>query len=681
LAEHTNEGVLVTDARFPYQDATLPTEHRVEDLLSRMTVEDKAALMFQPVLPLSDDFTTPGMMGSPSLRQLIDRGITHGNILEARGARELAQWHNAVQRAVQGRGLGIPFTISSDPRHSFSNNPMTALLAGPFSQWPEFLGFGALNDPELTRRYADTVRREYLAVGIRLALHPQVDLATDPRWARASGTFGSTAELVGPLAVAYAQGLQGETLGAQSVAVMAKHFPGGGAQLDGEDPHFDYGREQVWPGGMFDEHVQPFRDLIAAGVGQIMPYYGMPVGTEYEEVGFGFNKQLITGLLREQLGFDGIVCTDWAILMRTFWGVEDLSYEDRMLKAVEAGVDQFGGEFRPGVLVGLVRSGRVDESRIDVSARRLLAEKFRLGLFDDARFVDPDAAAAIVGAPQARAAGLDAQTAAQVLLKNDGPVALPLSGQPKVYAEGMSAASLAGWANVVATPQEADIAIVRTSAPWEKRGDVGSIDSFFHAGSLDFHDDKLAHLREVAASAPLVLDVYLDRPAILAPVLEIASAVTVNFGSSDEAFARILFGAAEPKGRLPFEIPASMDAVRRNLPDVPNDTENPTFRYRFGLGFGADWTPATRPDAASTTAPAVAHAGRYDLATTPFATLLDDRDARTILDELMPDLPNNPMIDMVKGVPFESVLALAADQIPAELADALRSRLAALPPR
>lgn len=310
----------MTEVRFPYQDAGLPVARRVEDLLARMSVEDKAGLMFHTVLPLSEDFDTPGMMGSPSLNQLIERGITHGNILEVRPTRELAEWHNALQRAALHRGLGIPVTVSSDPRHAFSNNPMASLVAGPFSQWPEFLGFGALNDPELTRSYAEVVRREYLAVGIRVALHPQIDLATEPRWARASGTFGSTPELAGPLGVAYVQGLRGDHFGSESVAAMAKHFPGGGAQLDGEDPHFSYGREQAYPGGRFQEHLQPFRDIIAAGVTQIMPYYGMPAGTEYEEVGFGFNKGIITGLLREQLGFDGIVCSDWGILARTFWG-------------------------------------------------------------------------------------------------------------------------------------------------------------------------------------------------------------------------------------------------------------------------------------------------------------------------------------------------------------------------
>lgn len=574
-----------TSDRFPYRDASLPTDRRVDDLLGRMTLEDKAGLMFQPLATMGDDIDAPGRYNQPSVREMLERRIRHANILQASTAREIAEWHNMMQREALRTPLGIPFTFSSDPRHSFSNNPATQLNAGPYSEWPETLGLGALDDPELTERFADTIRREYLATGIRLALHPQIDLATDPRWSRASGTFGESAEVAGRQGAAYVRGLQGGGIGPSSVSAMVKHFPGGGPQLDGEDPHFAYGREQVYPGGRFDLHLQPFHDVFAAGASQVMPYYGIPIGTEYEEVGFGFNRQIITELLRERLGFEGIVCADWGILTRTFWGVESLPYEDRMVKSLDAGVDQWGGEARPDVLVGLVRSGRVDEARLDVSVRRLLREKFDLGLFDRP-FVDADAADAIVGSDEARSAGLAAQIAAQVLLKNDaGPAHLPLSGRPRLYVEGIEAEAFDGLAEIVDSPAEADLAVIRTVAPWEQRGNPGEMEYFFHAGSLDFHDDELARLREIAAQAPLLVDVYLDRPAILAPIVDLAATLTVNFGASPRAFTSLLFGAGEPKGRLPFDIPSSMAAVEASRPDVPFDTADPTFCFGDGLGF------------------------------------------------------------------------------------------------
>ncbi|MBL7487538.1 glycoside hydrolase family 3 C-terminal domain-containing protein [Frankia sp. AgB1.9] len=573
------------DVRFPYQDATLPVDQRVEDLLARMDVKDKAGLLFQPMAQIGD-FDEPGLFGKLPLRSLLERRINHFNILFVPSAREIAQWHNAVQEQALQYPLGIPVTISSDPRHSFTNNPAMALLAGPFSQWPEPLGLAAVGSEELVEQFADVTRREYLAVGIRTALHPQLDLATEPRWARTFGTFGADAGLVTRLGVAYVRGLQGEQVGPHSVSAMAKHFPGGGPQKDGEDPHFPYGREQVYPGGHFDLHLEPFKAAIAAGVSQIMPYYGFPVGTDYEEVGFSFNKGIVTGLLREQLGFDGIVCTDWGILSHTYWGVEQLSHEERMIKALNAGIDQFGGEDDAYTLFTLIADGTVSEKRIDTSVRRLLREKFRLGLFEEP-FVDAGQADTLVGGPEARAAGLAAQAAAHTLLRNaeDGPARLPLRGSPRLYVEGLSTAAIGDRAQVVDTPDQADVAVLRLVAPWEQRGEPGTYETFFHAGSLAFPAAEMARIRAICRTTPTVLDVYLERPAILADVADDAASLIANFGASEEAFVQVLFGEAEPQGQLPFDIPSSMAAVEASHSDAPFDTADPTFRFGFGLRY------------------------------------------------------------------------------------------------
>ena len=532
------------------------------------------------------------------MRKILDRRISHVNILQAGTAREIAQWHNDIQRLAADTPLGIPITVASDPRHSFSDNPLTALLAGPFSQWPEFLGFGALDDADLTRDFAETVRREYLAVGIRTALHPQVDLATEPRWARASGTFGESAEVAGRQGVAYTLGLQGTELGADSVSTMAKHFPGGGPQLDGEDPHFAHGREQVYPGGQFELHLKPFEAAFEAGTSQMMPYYGMPIGTELEEVGFGFNKAVVTGMLRERYGFDGIVCTDWglindaAIMGAPFparaWGVEHLSPRERMVKVLAAGCDQFGGEACPELLIELVESGEISEERLDVSARRLLREKFVLGLFDRP-FVEVARASAVVGAPEFVAAGLAAQRASLTLLTNRaygaGESVLPLGTGRKLYVEGIDSAVAGRYGTVVGEPGEADVAILRLQAPWEQRPTM--FENFFHSGSLDFADDVVAHVREVAAVVPTVLDVFLDRPAILTPFVDVVTAIVANWGASPTALLDVLTGVDQPQGSLPFDLPSSMAAVEANLPDVPFDTAEPLFRFGHGLRYAS----------------------------------------------------------------------------------------------
>lgn len=574
----------------PWLDADLPVDERVQLLLDAMTIEEKAGLFFHTMIAIGDLEEPNPVFATPSAREFLEtKRMTHFNLLGAAPTgREIAAWQNALQRLAASTRLGIPVTLSTDPRHSFSENPGASILAGPFSQWPETLGLAATRDEALVERFADIARQEYTAVGLRVALHPQVDLATEPRWARQTATFGEDAELSGRLGAAYIRGFQGASFGPGSVSTMTKHFPGGGPQKDGEDPHFPYGREQVYPGGEFELHLKPFEDALAAGTRQMMPYYGMPVGTEYEEVGFGFNKSVITGLLRERYGFDGVVCTDWGLISDSeifgqpfparAWGVEHLTPRERMKKVLDAGADQFGGEANPELLLELVAEGEVTEARLDVSARRILREKFELGLFENP-YVDEDAADDIVGRAEFRAAGEDAQRASITVLSNDG--ALPFARGRKLYVEGIDAEVAASFGEVVETPGEADLAIIRLHAPFEERETM--FENFFHAGSLAFSEQVVAHVREVAAAVPTVVDVLADRPPILTLIVEAAAAVTVNWGASGAALLDVLSGAFPAQGALPFDLPRSMAAVEASRPDVPFDTADPLFRFGHGL--------------------------------------------------------------------------------------------------
>lgn len=582
------------EVRFPYQDASLDIEQRVDDLLSRMDAADKVGMLFHTMVSFGDPAESNPTFGIPSAHSMIrKRRMNHFNLLgSAPDGREFAAWSNALQRFAREDGLGIPITLSTDPRHAFSDNPLTSILAGPFSQWPETLGFAALASPERLERFGDIARQEYLAVGLRVALHPQIDLATEPRWSRINGTFGESADLTSDLVVGYIRGFMGAELGHESVSTMVKHFPGGGPQLDGEDPHFEWGKEQVYPGGAQEYHLKPFIAAIGAGATQMMPYYGQPVGTDWEEVGFGFNKDVLTTLLRDRLGFEGIVCTDWGLLtdaeiMGTpmparAWGVEHLTRPERMVKALDAGIDQFGGELCTDELLGLLAAGTVGEDRLDVSVRRLLREKFRLGLFD-APYVDEEHAAAVVGRADFVQEGLDAQSDSLTLLTNTDAI-LPLSRGVKVYAEGVAAEALAGYATAVSTPEEADVAILRIKAPFEDR-DRGGFSAMFHSGSLEFPAEEHARLTAIAAAVPTVIDVYLDRPAVLGGLEESARAVLADYGASDAAVLRVLFGERGPQGSLPFDLPRSDAAVVASRSDVAFDTENPTFRFGHGLRY------------------------------------------------------------------------------------------------
>ncbi|WP_426321936.1 glycoside hydrolase family 3 protein [Microbacterium sp. E-13] len=603
--------IVTTDApapaapqRRPWLDASLPVAERVELLLGEMTLEEKAGLFFQTMIAMGENGELsdgdPDFGIASNHEYVSARHMSHFNLLGVPPrASDIAAWHNRLQEVAASTRLGIPVSISTDPRHSFSDNPGAAILAGPFSEWPEPLGLAATRDPELVQRFADIARQEYTAVGIRVALHPQVDLATESRWARQLQTFGEDPDLAAELGAAYVRGFQGESFGPGSVSTMTKHFPGGGPQKDGEDPHFEYGREQVYPGGQFELHLKPFEAIFAAGGRQIMPYYGMPIGTEYEEVGFGFNKSVLTGLLRERFGFDGIVCTDWGLVTdqsvmgvsfaARAWGVEHLTPAERMVKILDAGADQFGGEQDPSMLVELVREGQVTEDRLDISARRLLREKFELGLFENP-YVDVDAADAIVGAAEFRAAGEAAQRASIAVLSNrlvrtswaDGAVPiLPLRRELKLYVEGITPEAVACVGVVVDTPEEADAAILRLQAPYEERASM--FENFFHAGSLEFSQEVVAHVQEVAAVVPTVVDVFLDRPAILQPIVEAAAAVTANWGAKAGPLLDVLTGTAHATGKLPFDVPRSMAAIEASRPDVPFDTADPLFRFGHGL--------------------------------------------------------------------------------------------------
>jgi len=586
----------------PYEDPRLDVDARVEDLLGRLSLEEKVGLMFHTVIEAGADGTvieTPGAISkSPTSVVVLDKHLTHFNVHALDDARMAARWHNALQAVAERAPHGIPVTISTDPRHAFIENAGVSFTAKAFSQWPEPLGLAALRDAGAVREFADIARQEYVAVGIRAALHPTLDLATEPRWGRQAGTFGQDPALVTEQGTAYLEGFQQKVLGPDSVACTATHFPGGGPQRDGEDAHFPYGREQVYPGGRFADHLAPFPAVIQAGTAAVMPYYGMPVGlvvdgVPIEEVGFGFNAQVVTGMLREQLGYDGVVLTDWElvndnhvgdqVLPARAWGVEHLDPHERMERILLAGADQFGGEECVDVLLDLVEQGRVTESRIDASARRLLAVKFRLGLFDDP-FVDEEAAARIVGREDFRAAGYEAQARSVTVLTNEatdaGPV-LPLAGGLRIYAENVAPEVVARHGIPVDRPEDADVAVVRLMAPFEPRSDL-FLESWFHAGSLDFPPGLVARMQRIAAQCRLVVDVVLDRPAVLTPLLPVAAAVVASYGTSDDALLEALTGRIPPRGRLPFDLPRSMDQVRAHGEDVPG-YDDPLFAFGDGL--------------------------------------------------------------------------------------------------
>ena len=603
----------------PYEDSRLTPEQRARDLVGRMTLEEKAGTMMHGTVRSTGPQGGVGMgvaYDTAANRRLIDSAhVTNLITRLSADPATIATQNNLLQRIAESTRLGIPLTISTDPRNHFQSVVGATVQTNKFSQWPEALGFAAIGDTALTRAFGDIARQEYRAVGIQMALSPQADLATEPRWGRIAGTFGEDAALAERMVRAYVAGFQhGETgLDTGSVVTVVKHWVGYGAAKDGFDSHNFYGRFATFTGPNLDYHIRPFLGAFAAHAAGVMPTYSILQGATWdgkpiEAVGAGYNRQLLTDMLRGRYGFRGIVVTDWAITwdcnercrngapagerpsfadLGMPWGVEDLSMRARFVKAVQAGVDEFGGTERGDMLVEAVRAGELKEAQLDSAVVRILTQKFAQGLFEHP-YVDTAAADRIVGSEAFRAAGLDAQRRALVLLENKGGL-LPLKkGALRVYLHGVGPEAVAGegW-TVVDDPAKADVAIMRLNAPFERLHPQYVFGQFLHEGSLAFKDGDpdFEAFKRVSTAVPTIVTVYLDRPAILTPIKEGARALLANFGVSDAALIDVLTGRGRPEGKLPFELPSSMDAVAAQRPDMPHDSARPLYPFGSGLRY------------------------------------------------------------------------------------------------
>ena len=592
-----------------YEDWRLPVEARVADLISKMTLEEKAGLMIHSslqgftgpngvVLDAPDRagggvLVPPGRadvtpMDRPSPSELVDKRNVRWILVRPNAGEPpevTAQFSNAMQERAEGSRLGIPIAFSSDPRHSPRPVPGAASIEPQMpeiSRWPEQIGFGALRDAAAVREFGRIAAQELRALGIVVTLSPMADSATEPRWNRIPGTFGEDANLNAELVTAYIEGFQGASLGRESVMCVTKHFPGDGPVKAGLDPHNDYGKWQVYPGNHFEYHLGPFRAAIAAHTGAMMPGYAIPVGMD--TVGMGFSKMIVTDLLRGKFGFNGLVVTDW--LRNMPWGVEQLSEKERQLRIVQAGVDQIGGDNDPKYILELVKAGAITESRIDESAARILKPMFELGLFENP-YVDPARAKALVNSAGFRAAGERAQRASIVLLKNAGDL-LPLAEGGRIFIQDLDAKVAAKYGSLTSDVKQAQVAIVKVNAPYALHKGGVSFARGTHEGTLAYEgaenaDELQAIQRLTASGIPTVVCMYLDRPAVLTEFIDQAAAVMVHFSSSDDALLDVIFGRARPAGKLPFDLPRDMASVLAQKEDVPFDLGNPLFRAGFGL--------------------------------------------------------------------------------------------------
>ena len=578
-----------------YEDHRLDSKLRSDDLLNKMTIEEKVGQMFHPPFTLKPDIWMLiyeiAIRGNKSTEaQILFDNISHFNLYGNPSPAELANKINHFQEIASRSRLGVPITISSDPIHEVpKGGGVASFSVDGFSKWPSQLGFAATNDSLIIKNFAQIVKEEYLAVGIRTALHPMSDLATDPRWARNFGTFGSNALLSSDMTIAYMNGFQGNTISSESVLTMVKHFPGGGPQQKGLDPHLYSGRNQTYPGNNFDYHLIPFKDAINNNLKVIMPYYGIPIGQTNEDVAMAYNEYILTDLLREELGFSGVICSDWGIITGRHWGVDELSIADRYEKSINAGIDQYGGETETSYLIKLIKENIISEGRINESVKRILVNKFELGLFDDP-YVDENTINDRVNTKKNIEAGLEAQRKSIVLLENNG--VLPLKKGMKIFVDGLDGNIAKDFGVLVKDPSDADVIIMYIHTVFNGNQESGLnrvfdnfLSTLFPNGDLNFNSEIHTRVENYSKDKELIVVVDLNRPAILEDIKKLSSSLIGTFGVSDRIMFEGIFGEFSPTGKLPFEIPSSMESVLNQKEDVPDDSLNPTYEMGYGISY------------------------------------------------------------------------------------------------
>ena len=494
-----------------YEDWRLPARERAIDLAHQLSIEEIAGLMLYSAhqaipaneqgfgagtyngLPLSKSGAKASDISDAQRKFLTTDYLRHVLITTVQSPRIAAEWNNNVQALCEGIGHGIPANNSSDPRNgTTANTEYNAGAGGSISLWPGQLGLAATFDPDVVKEFGRIASHEYRALGIATALSPQIDIASEPRWSRVNGTFGEDANLAVDMARAYCDGFQSSEdnnggWGMYSVNAMVKHWPGGGPEEGGRDAHFDYGKYAVYPGNNFQTMLRPFVDgafKLNDGTGMaasVMPYYTISYGQNGgsgSNRGNSYNKYLITDLLRNKYGFDGVVCTDWMITADVSgvskfegkcWGVENLSVAQRHYEILKAGADQFGGNNDKEPVLKAYNMWKDEfgpasaRQRFENSAVRLLVNIFRTGLFENP-YLDPEQSTKIVGNAKYMRAGYEAQLKSIVMLKNHGNV-LPLKNKkmkvyvPKRFVKGVPD----WWGNTAADKTEypVDLSIVK----------------------------------------------------------------------------------------------------------------------------------------------------------------------------------------------------------------------------
>ncbi|WP_309063605.1 glycoside hydrolase family 3 N-terminal domain-containing protein [Streptomyces sp.] len=594
----------------PYQDPSLPVADRVDDLLSRMSLDDKIGQMTQiekdALVPQSD-------LATYRIGSVLSGG---DSTVSPNNARTWADTYDSLQRTALGTPLGIPMIYGIDAVHG--HNAVRGATV-----FPHNIGLGATRDPALVQRIGRAVAEEVAGTGIDWSFAPCLCVVRNDRWGRTYESFGEKPELPTSMAT-FVTGMQGGTLGADPASVLAtaKHYLGDGGTTGG----VDQGDTELSEAELRAVHLPPFQEAVRRGVGSVMLSYSSWNGVKSHA-----HKYLVTDVLKGELGFTGFVVSDWAAIDQLDGRSGFTAAE--ITTAVNAGVDMVmvPHDYKKflSLLRGEVSAGRISMARVDDANRRILTKKFRLGLFE--RPLTDRSFTSQVGSAEHRALAREAVRASQVLLKNDGGV-LPLAKNAKLFVAGKSADDIGnqsgGWTvgwqgrsgpvtegttilqgiratvtdpsrvtydrygNGIDGSYTAAVAVVGETPYAEGRGD--------RPGSMGLDQEDLQTLARLKASGvPVVVVLVSGRPLDIADRLPDWKALLAAWlpGTEGNGVSDVLFGDHAPTGKLPVTWMRS--ASQQPIND--GDGKTPLFPYGHGLSY--DTAPDPEPDPTPTPEP------------------------------------------------------------------------------
>ena len=592
-----------------YEDWREDAETRADDLVSQMTAREKIAQMQHPTyLPRSDGKIAPYLK-----EYCADYGIGMLLIRELNSVEAAATTMNAIQEYAEESRLGVPVLVSMDSVHGLS------YVSGA-TVTPHNLALAATQNEELVTKLAEIAREEHIAIGVRMTLSPEADIASEPRWGRVMETFGEDPDLVTQMVTSQVVAFQNGTDGLNTGSIVAcmKHFPGAGPQMEGKDTSPIISSEET-----LEIHLKPYKAALEVNVASIMPYYSVPLALDMENSAIG-SKATLQDLLRDEMGFEGIIQTDWGMIwaiqeaLGTMTGEEVSDEEAILIGVTQSRVDGIGGESIRliDLMEELTDEGKIDEAILTAAAKRIVKVKFEMGVFENP-YCDVEYAVSFVGNEENQKVNLQAAEEAMTLLKNDGALPLNPDAEQTILVCGPRAFDMdslvGGWSSaqdgltiadavaayagenttvltekedvavIAELAEQADVIIVSIGEPSYQHDPVWGYDT------LNIVSSQQEILEAAVASGKTVITVVTGgRPYILTWCDENTNAILEAYYPGAQggiAIAETLFGINNPTGKTPMQFPRDMESVNAQEGDVSFDLENPLYDYGWGLSY------------------------------------------------------------------------------------------------